>query len=482
VRSGADGRFLFASVVPGKVPLAARARGLAPWQQEVEVAAGRREEVTIRLLAGAVVFGTVRDGAGVALAKVDVQAGDWDDLGSRRTVSAADGTFRIEGLPVGELVVRADDDQRGKANATLQLVAGEQRRWDPVLSAGVQLRGRVLDHDGKPVAKVMVEGQQEKPSRGDWWHGFENTDADGRFALANCKEGKPIRLAFRRQGTFPELVLTGVVPTAEEVVVTLPKEAWVHIQGTVLGPDDEVLPNVHVSPYMKNSFSGSPAETADAKTGAFRYGPYPPGTYGLTLSAAGFPTMRLPDRQLGPDETWDLGTLKFVRGGNLVVQIVGSDVPPKWTLEIQDEAGSRVESVETQQGAGRSSPLVPGSYRLQVGGEKFASARHPFEIRADRETRLDVPVNAGVLAKIECTLPLAARDSTRVLVTVRSAGGEVVWRGTAWPRGGGLPQASIALPPGDYAVSAEAGELAANGSLRVAAPGPGSLALTLQPR
>ncbi|HEU4419263.1 MAG TPA: carboxypeptidase regulatory-like domain-containing protein [Planctomycetota bacterium] len=479
VRTDEAGRFRFTSVAPGLVPVSACARGLAPWHQDVEVRAGSRESLTIRLQPGVTLFGRVRDAAGKALAKVEIHGGDWDKLGHRSASSAEDGTYRLEGLAVGTLQLQASHDEHGTTSESFVFVAGEQRRWDPILSAGLQIRGRVVDDDDKPVKGVMVEAMLERRTRDDHWSGFENTDAEGRFVLNNCKEGKSIRVTFRRKSTFPELVMTGVLPSSEDLVVRLPKEAWVYIRGTVLGPDGEVLPNVHVSPSMKVGYSGSPAETVDDKTGAFNYGPYPPGTYSIRFSADGYPPIRLEDRVLGPDEVWDVGTVKFERGGTLAVQLVAAtELPAKWALTIYDEKGARVGQLDTNNGAGRSSPLVPGNYVLQVGGDKLACSSHPFEIRAGQETRLDIPVRTGIATTIDFSFPQGAEPLHSVTLELRDPQNVVVWRGRAWGRDDKVG-VSLTLAPGDYTIEATCEDLRASGTLAVA---PGRAMMTLELR
>ncbi len=480
VRTDAAGRFVFASVVPGKVLIAARAQGLAPWRDEIEVAAGRPESVIIHLQLGVTVFGTVHDAAGAPLAKVDVEAGEWSELGRRGQRSAADGTFRLEGLATGPLRMRASHDTLGKCEETLQLTAGEQRRWDPVLSIGLQLLGKVVDADGKPIAEVMVEGSLEGGTPEASWWGMENTDEAGRFTMKNCLPGHTVQLSFRRKSSFPELVVNGVVPGPDERVVTLPKEAWVYIQGTVLGPDDRVLPNVHVSPRQRNG-NNSPAETADGKTGAFRYGPYPPGTYSLHLAADGYPAIRLPDRTLGPDEVWDLGTLHFQRGGTLAVQLVGEAavVPTELTLRVLDPDGSYVDHCKVKAGSGRTGPLVPGNYLLRVSGGPIASRLQPFEIRVDRETRIDVAVQSGSLATVDCILPEGTTRAREVQIVVRDAAQNVVWRGSTWSTHE-RPATTLALLPGEYQVEATAEMLRAAATLVVTAAGPSKVTLALR--
>lgn len=478
VQTDEHGRFLFASVVPGPLPVAARARELAPWQDTVEVTAGRREELTIRLQPGATLFGTVRDTAGAALPKVEIMAGDWDDLGSRRVRSGDDGSFRISGLAAGALPVRAEDDTRGKVSETLQLTPGEERRWDPVLTAGLQLRGCVRDPDGKPVAKVMVEGQLEQGSREDHWFAFESTDAEGRFVLNNCKPGKTIRLSLRRKSVFPELVKTGVLPGPDELDLRLPKEAWVWIQGTVLGPDGEVLPNVHASPFLVQGGSGSPAETADGKTGAFRYGPYPPGTYGLHLTADGFPPLRIADRTLGDNETWDLGELRFQRGGTLVVHAITAEPGLTLSLSVYTQDGARLESLANDNGVWRSGPLPVGSHALHVAGVGVAARVVPLEIRAGQKTELDVPIATGAATTIECVLPAGASAPRGITLLVRDEQ-RVVWRGNAWA-GDGPPSTRLTLLPGTYTVEASVDDLRGSATLVVGDKAPATAKLELR--
>ncbi len=475
VHTDAAGRFQFASVESGKLPLSVRARGLAPWHQDVDLETGRPNEVTVRLLPGVTLVGTVHDAAGVTVGKAGINIGAWGDLGRRSLHSDAGGAFHVDGLAPGELAIRVESDQHGKTEAKLQAVAGETLHYDAVLTQGLQIRGRVLDVDGKPVAKAMVEVHLG-------WLAYDNTDDQGRFTLKNCPPGKSFELQVRRKGMFPEARVPHVEPGAEEVVIRLPKEAWVWIQGKVLGPDGKALPSVHVMPFMKGG-GGSPAETADATTGEFKYGPYAPGDYSMHLQADGFPPIRVPFHTIAPDEVWDLGTLQFQRGGTLVVNLItaAAGVIPGQSLTIYDATGENVDDVQVEDGTGKSRPLPPGSYSLQIAGKGIASMMQPFDVRAEVETRLDVPVQQGIATAIECSLPAGADRDAAVDVVVKDHGGAVVMRGNAWSREGPM-QMSLSLLPGDYRVEARRNGLRGETTLVVTAPGPAAARLELAPQ
>ena len=469
-RTDAEGRFAFASVPPGSVPLAVRARELAPWLETVELRAGESREVVAELRPGVTLLGSVRDASGAAVARAAIRVATDNPIGDRIAFTDERGEYRIDGLGDGELELRAEREERGTAATTLTAVAGATLRWDAVLSRGTVLRGRVLDENGDPPKHASVQASHANPASGIAWGFYGVTDESGRFVLEDCVPGEPLRIAITRRSTFPEVVLEPVMPSDEELVVRLPKEAWVHIQGTVLDPDGQAVPGVHVWPAMRGG-RGVPAETADPATGAFRYGPYPPGEYRLQLQADGFAPTRVPWRKLAPDEVWDVGTLTLERGGSVLVNLLDASRAPRtcW-LSLFDESGELLENNEAREGVARFGPLASGRYLVQLTGERVASRLQSVEVENGAEMRVDVRVDEGFPVEIELALPDGARAPEGVQVVIRDASGGAVMRTTAWSPEGPLGMSAI-LAPGSYRIEASVDELRGEGACQIAAGG-----------
>jgi hypothetical protein len=310
---------------------------------------------------------------------------------------------------------------------------------------------------------------------------MENTDAEGRFRLKNCEPEAPIRISVRRKSTFDELAVEHVVPGSDELLLQLPKEAWIHIRGVIVDPDGKPLANVHVSPFKKGG-NGSPADTNDATTGAFDLGPYPPGDYSLRLAADGFPTVNFPLRTVGPDAVWDVGTVQMQRGGFAAVTLLHPEGQPlpALSLYLYESNGAHRSQLELQDGRGQSGPLVPGDYLLQVSVRDMACLQQPFSIRAGVTTPVDVVLQRGAAVEIEVALPATATPAS-IDVVVSNAAGAVVMRGTAWSRSG-PSKLSISLLPGSYRIAASTAGAAGDTTLEVTAAGPNRARVALSLR
>jgi 5-hydroxyisourate hydrolase-like protein (transthyretin family) len=311
-RTDAEGRFHFPHLAAGACPLEVRMRELSAHQQQLELRPGGENFVAVHLQRGAELFGIVRDASGAPLAKAELSIGPYDSITRQQRLSQDDGSYRFRGLCAGEQVLRVQSEEHGVLSVNVVLVAGTETRCDPSFPIAFRFRGRVLDENGAPCPRVMIEAQTESHELSEPWFRFENTDAEGRFAIEACPRDRPLRLSFRRKSVFAELELRQVLPSESELEVRLPPPQWIRIRGRVVGPDGSVPTNVQLSPY-KTGGNGSPSETADPATGAFDLGPYPTGEYRLSIHAAGFAPLQISARKLEPNEVWELGDLRFTK-------------------------------------------------------------------------------------------------------------------------------------------------------------------------
>jgi len=461
VRSDRDGRFLVEGLAPGKTPVAVRALRLAPWSGEAEVLTDGSSELVVHLLPGVTLTGTVRDGNTKPVEKVSVSVNNYGQLSYQRVVTDAAGKYRLEGLPIGKLTLRARNDKIGRVQTELEAVAGQKLVWDPVISKGLVLRGRVLDHNNKPVYRAMVEAHPEQSTGKINWWAFEPTDKEGRFELKNCVPDKTIWIRVEGGRGHGNKRLEGIKPGHEELVIRLPagSKPSIFITGRVLDPDGKPVEACSISPYSKEDRGGAVLIT-EAGTGAFKYGPYVPGEWQLRIDAKGYPVARTVWRKVEKGETWDLGAIRLQSGGFLRANFKAADgqLPEKLTLRILDAARQFLTRLRVEGSSGRSAPLAPGTYYLQVRGESLATEMHRFEIQAGQDTPLSVTLHQGVPVALEIVVQTDMGEQPpqrRVTVTVVDSAGKTVLSANAYRRrGANVAVLRFATRSGKYRVKA----------------------------
>lgn len=107
--SDREGRFVLNGLEPGSARLLVRFAALAPHDEALELGWGGRDERIVRLAAGRSVGGRAFDEAGAPLAGLELS---WRSASSTlevRTISAADGSFGLRGVPVGRQRLYAGD-------------------------------------------------------------------------------------------------------------------------------------------------------------------------------------------------------------------------------------------------------------------------------------------------------------------------------------------------------------------------------------
>lgn len=446
VRSDADGRFRALGVLPGAQPVEARAVGRAPWKGRVEVAAHLTVPMRIVLEAGGTLRGRVVDGQGAPAAAAEVEVGGWQDLAHYRTSAAVDGTFELSGLPTGDIVLAARHDVAGRAELPVRTVGGQVTECEVRLSRGLEVRGRVADPQGAPVASAVVMGVAA--GDGPQWHSRVASAQDGSFVLTNCPEGRPFQLEVQAQG-FEPFVRGGITP-GSPLDVTLQRSAvaaaTVRLRGVVLGPDGAPVGGARVMANGKAPPSRERTTATDA-AGRFEMGPLPSGRWSVVVVTQDHPEHRSQPVEIAAHATHDFGAIQLTVGGLATVVVDGDRTDARFYV---GDAGGNVLSVMADASGSKVSPmLAPGAYRLLVNGKTTAAMSVPFEIKAGATTPLTVALTPGVSQRFELLADALAPRPDFVRLEVRH--GHDLLTGSTVPLPPDRPgTVDVCLPPGDF--------------------------------
>jgi len=307
VTTGPGGGFS-AEVVGGTYQLSAR-RGSesAALQRPVIVPAGATVRgLTLKLGAGCALDGRVVAATGgqpVSGAQVAVspylKSGD-----SGRAVSAADGTFAVEGLAPGSYdVVVSAPGYSEEAKRGVTLIAGQRFPLKVTLHGTGEVEGTVTDSAGRPAAGVSVrEGGRFASSALTSPPSTEaRSGPDGRYHLSGVSVGR-VRLVARREGE-------AAGGASQEVQVQEGKTAQLDfalddaaiLEGRVTtargGPPAKPL-RVLAMPRQRIA-AWSRTFAAVGADGSYRL-ELPPGTYAVTTSPADFSSWRSRDMDRQP--------------------------------------------------------------------------------------------------------------------------------------------------------------------------------------
>lgn len=255
--SGPDGRYTLDGLEPGSYILSVHAPG---WLRAATAPitappAGAAEAPTVALAAGAVVQGRVLDPQGKPVAGIEVYelGRSVYEIGPARTVTDAEGRFRLAGVLPGTSTIAAFHEELGRGDSNQPVGPGESRidlRLQPLNSAAkaagrtelpkAEVRGRVTGPRGEPVvsAAVWVQRLGDLPDRAGY------TREDGTFSLRLAEN--VYRLTVERPG-YARTRLDGLEVAARPVDgVEIRMEKGIPVQGRVVLPPGVRIPSVLV--------------------------------------------------------------------------------------------------------------------------------------------------------------------------------------------------------------------------------------------
>ena len=379
IAAGADGRFAFEALTPGRYDLAAAAPGFLPEvRRALTLRRGEITEVDLALTAGGTtVRGTVTDASGgpIVGAVISTRARRFADdevvVGGGLAVSDGAGHYAMA-LSPGAYEAHARHAEYVPTTADL-VVGATEVVLDLVLMPGAAIEGVVMDvATGQPMPGAEVRARREH--LGGWttnwggWPAHATAGDDGRFRVAGLEPGTHTLTAADQDGEAADAVVVSlgigeVVSGVELWVTALPAVA-----GRVVDARGEPVADAEVMAIaMRFDIERSAAD------GTFRFSGLPRGL--VELSAV---TERAIPKAPLQIEVKDAPIEGVVLTVVEAPRIVGRIEPPTAaTIEVEEvgpphkrrpyDAGSmRTPDHATAGADGRFelAPIVPERYRL----------------------------------------------------------------------------------------------------------------------
>lgn len=386
--SDEDGLFRVEGVEPGTIEVRAAAAGYQAAQiKNLEARPGQDlKGVEVVLSPGAVVEGRVLSpsgrpvaGARVAVAELESRGGQFNPSGA---ISDGEGRYRMDGIAPGPRAVEAEHPDYRRALRELDVRLGENT-LDLTLEGGSEVRGRVVDEGGAPVANARVSLRQGWRS---WELPSDTSGPDGSFNLSSVPEGTYTITAqkegFANDQEGQELVVAGASVAGVEIKLSRGGA----IAGQLLGLEFTELSRVQIRVH-RDMRSGTVSPD-----GSYRIDNVAPGTWRVVAS--------LPDgsRQAEGEATLEAGVpevrldLTFNEGHTLTGRVVrsGEPVVGGGVSLASPQTASRFVSTD-HEGRFRFADLPSGEYRLMVlVGRGESQHMEELEIDGDRDVLVEL--------------------------------------------------------------------------------------------
>jgi hypothetical protein len=303
-----EGSFHADSLLPGKTRVAVHAPGFVPLAEEVEVAPGGANAVELTLSRGATLSGTVRGPDGQPLTGAQVVIGEFRDFLSVKVFSGEGGSYRLRGLPAGELEAFSQRPGFGKASKKFEVKGREGLRWDPVLVQDLEIRGRLVDENGAPLEGFVLVFEEALGQGGRRASQKKlTTDAAGGFAIGELSDLRYRLTIYEPQCSFACAVLEETRPGAEEVEVRIERQSFssAYLLGRVFDAAGNPCPEAKV--ICSSTIGGYRVYFTGKENGAFRLGPLPRGRYRVEVQARSCPSLPVGEQDVEAGEERDLG-------------------------------------------------------------------------------------------------------------------------------------------------------------------------------
>lgn len=444
--------------------------------------------IDVQLAAGTLLRGTVRDGGGTGIKKIDLEL---RDRLSTNKVFVANNTTDVNGdyvvaLPPGtwdlRFAPRPGVRFRGVRVDSFVVGSSELRR-DLTLETGSFLSADVQDANGAPIAGCNLTVLRE-PAGEVLYTPNDKTDAAGHSQVVVPNGTYTVRVNPPPGTAFDRVTLTGVVVNGDAgVSAVLPEVQRVRATGRITDANGQGLANVGLEALVLPTRERVTLLTPNTDaTGAFDVG-IPAGRYDLRLAPG--PGMRFLGRVIaGVTVTADsaLGSFELEPGVLVTTRVVdpkAAAVPGTDLDFFAAGAGSALYTPNDNTGLNGTAVVAvrPGNYRIVVTPPLESPLRvatlGSVEVRAD--TLLEVTLGDGGTAPsapvvlgdpspnpftAKATFSYAVRIASDVELTVFNVAGRIVRRLERGPRAArtyvaewdGRNDAGEVVPSGMYLV------------------------------
>lgn len=461
------GHFAIDQLAPGEHLLVARAVGHAATLAPFTVVAGIEQQLEIRLLRGATVFGTVQVAGRSSPCSVSARP-VWGM--APRSIAAwcidrvqgdKEGNYRLEHVPPGTTTVEAPAINDGAQQ--LQLTEGEERRCDFAPTSTSEIHGRIVDANDQPVTDWWVQAFSQQSGVGA---SSAPTDKQGRFRIDGLAGGAYLVTAMPTSlsSSEPWLEVVDVRPGPGELLLraryTLQDGG--HFMGIAVGGSGTPATDVTALYRLagrEQAYQHKAAKVRDG--GQFEFGPLPPGSYEVRLFLPGQGHLRLGVHELLPRARVDLGTARMPGAGRLELRFTRPDGTAMTPVDLVASDGiGNFSSQFDRNGDGvlQAQQMLPaGTYQVTAWGEDFARVQQDAVVVAGRTTRTDVVVIAASPVHFELQRPagvVGERWVARVRVRILDANRQLL--ATSWlsiDTAGSFPW-TRGLLPGSYTYEA----------------------------
>lgn len=270
-------------------------------------------------------------------------------------------------LPAGRYRVEiAADSWQGALEERVVLPPGGAKKLEFRLKPGFVIAGRVAEAGGAPVAGATID--YWSPSMMDdselWFSSHEVvTDSDGRFRLANLREG-----AYRIEASHPTHVEEKLedIPTGSESLSIVLKQGYA-LRGKLTGETAKLGPKVKIE-LKTDQGRGLRREVSPGAEGDFVISDLEKGDYSLRVAQKEYISEWAKDIQARAAEEAPPVILMVFRGGSVSGKVIDSrrNLPLKGAfVALKKDRGAQTHSTNDD-GVYRFEGVAAGRYEIQA--------------------------------------------------------------------------------------------------------------------